>query len=504
MKRLRLLSIPLFVVLFVGCSYNELPEELGVDLPIDERISLNVETRAEVYNGEELDREYFVTATDLENFVKFRRNTSKRSNLSVKEVKSYGFDSSQTLFYILNYNDGWEVVAADKRVQPSLAHGDSGEFTMDCDNEPMKFWMNMLAEDVLQTRRNHAEPQSTTTSADTATTNSTNSGTPAVSSSEEQYVDFWVGINATEDNTKVKFPSDPIPVPDDMYRYRYLIDTEQETVNIDIGPLLETTWGQSTPWNTYCPLKTDGSNERAPAGCVAVAGAQTMYYLRNFFDLEVLSPISGICTGNINNYQQTLTNLSYTAWDNMAHDLYEPTYNTNLSALLLAYIGMMLEVDYGNDGTSADTMDLPDKVFTPYGIDCNTSDDYDSDHIIQNVTDSLPVILRGRDALLFGSGHAWVTDGYRREVIRTTKYYIRSVTMLTQAQLAELDKTDANQTVVEDSLTAEYIHMNWGWSASQDRWFSLAPEEWWLKDNNGDDFRLRYYIKMIHDFRPNN
>ncbi len=500
MKRLHFLCALLFVVFFAGCSYNELPEGLANNQPIDGKIILNVETRAEVYNGKELDRNYFVTATDLENFVEFRRTTSKRSNFSVKEVKSYGFDSSQTLFYILNYEEGWEIVAADKRLQPTLAHGDSGEFTMECDNEPMKFWMNMLAEGVLQKRLTSVDSVLSTTN----TIVSTNSDTSAVSSSEKLYIDLWENIYILNQVTKGNIIDTPLTVPNNTYSYIYFLDSEQTTVTIDIGPLLETSWGQGHPWNVYCPLKTDGSNGRAPTGCVAVAGAQTMYYLQDFFDLEVLSPTSGICTGNINNYQQTLTNLSFTAWDNMAHTYYESTYNTNLSALLLAYVGIMVEVDYGNDGTSASTMDLPEKVFTPYGIDCDTSDDYDSDYIIQNVTDSIPVILKGRDALLFGSGHAWVTDGYRREVIRTTNYYLCSNMFLTQAYINTLDRTDANIIVEEDSLVAEYIHMNWGWSASQDGWFTLVPAEWWLKDDNGDDFRLRYYINMIHDFRPNN
>ena len=76
--------------------------------------------------------------------------------------------------------------------------------------------------------------------------------------------------------------------------------------------------------------------------------------------------------------------------------------------------------------------------------------------------------------------------------------------MLTPAQLKELDKTDANQIVVEDSLVAEKIHMNWGWDGYKNGWFSLLPENWWLIDDEGDDFRLRYYIKMIYDFKPKN
>ena len=507
MKRLHTFIALITMMMAVGCSYNELPEEMVISTALTDQISLSVETRAETYEGFALDQDYFVTVDDLENFVKFRRSSSEKSNLSVKEVKPYGLDSSHTLFYILNYDEGWEVVAADKRVQPTLAHGDSGTFTMDCDNEPMKFWMNLLADGVLQTRRRTTTADIATTA--TSTTTSTDSF-DVVKSSEEQYVDFWDGISPTENCTKGDQIIGPITPPDDTPHFQYLITTEQETVYIQNGPLLETRWGQNHPWNAYCPLKTNGSGLRAPAGCVPVAGAQAIYYLQDYFNLNVLSPTQGTCTGNINDFNQSLTNPTFSAWNDMTH--YITSYGTfipyssnpNLTALLIAYVGLMVEVDFGNNSSGADTMDLPDKVFDYYGIDCNTTTEYDSGIIIQNIQNQLPIIMRGVDAMLFGEGHAWVLDGYRQEVTRTTKYYFRSLMMLTPAQLKELDKTDANQIVVEDSLVAEKIHMNWGWDGSQNGWFSLLPENWWLIDDEGDDFRLRYYIKMIYDFQPKN
>ncbi len=498
MKRLIYLSMLCFIALSSGCSYNELPEDLDINLPIDNRISLNVETRAEVYNGIELDREYFVTASDLEKFVEFRCNTSKRSNFSVKEVKSYGFDSSQTLFYILNYNEGWEVVAADKRIQPTLAHGDSGAFTMDCDNEPMKFWMNMLADGVLQTRLRTAESMSTNT------TVSTNSNSSITSSPEEQYVEFWGTLNITEEKTKVQKPGGiPIEIPDDMYRFRYLIDTEQETVNIDTGPLLETKWGQRAPWNTYCPLKTDGSNERAPAGCTAVAGAQLLYYFAHNLGWEIYAPTTATCSGYINNYSRQFDGLSYNAWGNMAQTISEPMVNTYTTAAFIAYVGSISEMDYGNDGSSASTADFNDAIEELYGITSTKSNlwDYEESIIINSISDGFPVFIWGAANIFGNHGHSWISDGYRREVVRTTNYYIRSITMLTQSFLETLDKTDANQTIVEDSLTAEYIHMNWGWNnpSLYNGWFSLLPDDWSPASNTYD-----VVMRMYYNFTQNN
>ena len=494
MKRLHIFIALITMMMAVGCSYNELPEEMVISTALTDQISLSVETRAETYEGFALDQDYFVTVDDLENFVKFRRSSSEKSNLSVKEVKPYGLDSSHTLFYILNYDEGWEVVAADKRVQPTLAHGDSGTFTMDCDNEPMKFWMNLLADRVLQTRRR-------TTTADIATTaTSTTTSTASfdvVKSSEEQYVDFWDGISPTENCTKGDQIIGPITPPDDTPHFQYLITTEQKTVYDDIGELLSTEWGQHDPWNTYCPLKTDGSNERAPAGCTAVAGAQLLYYLAHDLGWEIYAPTTASCSGYINNYSRQFDGLSYNAWGNMAQTISEPMVNTYTTAAFIAYVGFISEMDYGNDGSSASTADFNDAIEELYGITSTESNlwDYDASIIINSISDGLPVFMWGAANIFGRHGHSWISDGYRREIIRTTKYYFRSLMMLTPAQLKELDKTDANQIVVEDSLVAEYIHMNWGWNYPflYNGWFSLLPDDWSPASTTYDVVMRMYY-----------
>ena len=65
--------------------------------------------------------------------------------------------------------------------------------------------------------------------------------------------------------------------------------------------------------------------------------------------------------------------------------------------------------------------------------------------------------------------------------------------MLTPAQLKELDKTDANQIVVEDSLVAEKIHMNWGWDGYRNDWFSLLPDDWSPASTTYDVVMRMYY-----------
>ena len=65
-----------------------------------------------------------------------------------------------------------------------------------------------------------------------------------------------------------------MPYPGDLdgnggnsdYTVRY-----SHTVNEQIGPLMQTTWGQGSPYNSFTPSNT-------PTGCVAVATAQIMRY----------------------------------------------------------------------------------------------------------------------------------------------------------------------------------------------------------------------------------
>lgn len=503
MKKLRLLILLCVALFSVACSYNELPDNLQPAATLEDKITLNIETRAETYKGEQLDQKYFVTAADLENFVNFRRTESKRFGFSVKEVKSYGFDSSQTLFYILNYDKGWEVVAADKRVQPTLAHGDEGTFTMDTDNEPMKFWMNMLADGVLQTRRDHEYGNSGggVSTASTTSTNTTNS----TLSAQNDNVDFWDSISSDEATR----PGGLIPTPGPMQPvdglYTYTIDTEIVTKTYTYGPYLVTKWGQSSPWNKFCPLKTDDSGERAPAGCVAVAGAQMMYYLKHHFEMDdIYAPATATCSGTINDYQREFANFSTSTWNSMATRQWElPITNRDITAAFIGYIGGLSEVTYGNDGSGASMNDLSEHVFNFYGISHSQNSDYDSDIIIENIKNELPVVISGYTSLLPTSGHAWIVDGYEKQVRETTSYIAVFDSPQTEPFLAMLDKEDANLITTNTQILSETLSMNWGWSGFLDGSYSTIPEEWIPESEEVDEDALlyNYWIELFYNFR---
>ena len=484
----RLLLLALFG-LITACSYNELPENL-TPLPINkDGLVLNVETRAETYDGKALDEEYFVTAQDLANFVKYRRSASKRSDLAVKEVKSYGFDSSQTLFYILNYDKGWEVVAADKRIQPTLAHGDDGAFTMDCDNEPMKFWMNMLADGVLQMRLGNI--------AEDRNADATEKSADEKDSTSQDNVAFWNAISPSVSATKVGLTPTPGPLEpiDGIYRYVVAQDVEERITVSDT--LIVTNWGQGSPWNQFCPPNKNQSNVRPPAGCTAVAAAQLMYFFYHSLGWQLMIPTQVTVNGDTDTDTRLYSfNLyHHQMFNNMAlnRDDDSASHSTTCAAKLMAYVGHLSDMDYEPNSSTADPCVFADSIEDLYGIESIHYDDGYSYPIVKNsILSGMPVLIWGFD--VDREGHAWLIDGHKSTTTITTTYYVSFNAPQTQPFIDSLDKDDAHYSTTTSSTTNS-LHMNWGWDGVNDYngYFDSSSELWNVANTlYSDDIEFLY------------
>lgn len=469
MKRLHYLSLFIVALFATSCSYNELPEELRVKPIFEDKITLNVETRAETYEGKALDQEYFVTAQDLENFVKFRRDASKRPDLSVKEVVSYGFDDSQTLFYILNYDEGWEVVSADKRTQPTLAHGDEGSFTMDTDNEAMKFWMQTLANEVLQTRK-QIEDATRTGNSDTVNEESLN------------YINFWDSITPIDKKMETRTPriaNDNLTSPE--YHYIYLLDYDIIVDTIQYGPLTQTQWGQGHPWNQFCPLTVDNPEmERAYTGCTATAGAQLLYYLCHKNNRWLRIPSLVHCAGNTESHTYTFGFLTAAMWDDMALNRFQEARAIN-TAKLMSFIGHLSDMDYRDDGSGAYPNVLLDSLQLYYNIHHNMNFGMDPTAVRMSLRSEIPVMIGGANNFT-GVGHTWLIDGYIKETTTITNYYARFETEQDPSYIAQLGKEDANY-ISKTSSDNEWYYMNWGWNGlgNSSRYSTLSSN--WTYDD---------------------
>ncbi len=170
-----------------------------------------------------------------------------------------------------------------------------------------------------------------------------------------------------------------------------------EGILSSVSPLLCTEWGQQWGYNYYCP-------DNSPAGCVAVAMSQILYY----WNISVTPTGSNTYDGNTANFGAT----TY-CWRNMYQN-----YANNANALLIYHAGISCNTSYGDSSSSSNITNACSGFKNYWGM--STSANVKSRIWYSNndwlnlmkgeLNNGRPVYYRGSP--LIGSGHAWVIDGY--------------------------------------------------------------------------------------------
>lgn len=206
-----------------------------------------------------------------------------------------------------------------------------------------------------------------------------------------------------------------------------------------IDPLIETHWGQSAPYNKYCP---EINSERTVTGCVATSMAQVMYYYK--YPGGECTSIPGYTTRT---EQLELSALEATSFNwNAMTTTYSSTATGEAAdavAKLMQYCGWALQMNYGtgsSGGSSAYLVSVADALKTYFSYDdgiyhanrnCYTYPEW-VELIYSELAQARPVMLGGQST---NGGHAFVCDGY-----------------------------DAD----------DYFHINWGWNGGGDGYFRMA------------------------------
>lgn len=132
------------MLLTVECSQNEMANAINTDGI----------TRADEWEIDYslLDTVYFVGEKDVDAYIHFKKliAESEKREFEVCEVVTMGEEA--VLCYLINYNDGWEIIAADKRAPVVLAHGEKGNFVIEEAPNNMIGWLESLERDVLGLR----------------------------------------------------------------------------------------------------------------------------------------------------------------------------------------------------------------------------------------------------------------------------------------------------------------------------------------------------------------
>ncbi|SHF51301.1 C10 family peptidase [Dysgonomonas macrotermitis] len=383
----------LFAFVFLSCSHD--------NSMVDESSQTDLDT-----NFVDM-REAISMATLLEYDVT-NPGTSTRSTtyLDVESAVPIG-DTDKPSYYIVNYanNSGFVIIAADKRAEPVLAFSTEGSFDIDTDKLPggLVEWMSGTKDYIQDIRESNTQ------------------------SSEAPNLRLCVALKSTSTralNTSECSNSANCPV-----------ESISSTV---VGPLLETAWSQGVGFNDSIPILCDGG-WHVPAGCVAIAMAQVMYYHK---------------------YPSTYN------WAKML-----PYHGGSEASRLIRDLGLTdaLHMDYGCDGSFTDTKKAESVFKKNFGYSSATYGSFNSNIVQSQLKSGLPVILRGEKSS-GEAGHAWVCDGFIQ-----------------------------SNTCTHSTLQ---LHMNWGWGSQYTTTGKNFNGWYGVNDWNSPNGNFNQKNDMVYNIKP--
>lgn len=282
-------------------------------------------------------------------------------------------------FYILNITNGngFVIVAADDRALPVLGYSETGHFSSDNMPSNLQGWLQGYEDEI-----------------------------------------SWVIQHAVmaDDSTE------------QLWQKLLQGTIELPRSSREVTPLLNTTWGQSAPYNAYCP-------SNCPTGCVATAMAQVMKYWEY--------PTVG--TGSHSYYHNTYGTLSanfstlYYAWFDMPNTN-PPANNTSIAALMY-HCGVSVDMAYGASSSGAYAENIAPALINYFGYDENAAYYQKNNYtysvwcnaLMEELNNGRPIIYSGQDPI--NGGHQFVCDGYN---------------------------------------SSDFFHFNWGWDGSNNGYFMLT------------------------------
>lgn len=488
LKRFYLVASVMLLALMASCNQD-------VVEPVDDSFSDGI-TRADEklleVDYSALDTYYFVTDKDVESYIHFKKLLAEgeKREFEVQEVIPMGLNDEATLAYLFNYNDGWEIIAADKRAQRVLATDDKGNLDLKEVPEAVMAWIENMEMQVLYLRSCADRPEWATDEAWGKMLES---------------IDFWRAINADEEFIMEHIgdtrgpsnipPNSPDPIPfDPMIGHWVLTDILCDTTTVTSAHLITTQWHQYADYNRYCPSKTIGTGN-APAGCTPVTVAQLEYFLHNKIGKPILCPSEIYCSANTSNVQfgvnMYISNTSSTLWNSMGSDV-------DAAAKLIAGCGIKQTVLYDDAITFCYDETLRTNL-TEDGIMYNSSV-YSDNTIKQSLLNGMPVLTEafGREggALI---GDVFLIDSYKGIADKYTYCYEWVVDVSGNGTTMHPLYKEEYEIDYETTEITQF-GMNWGWRdpTYNDMWFASAPT--WVID-----YSLYFYIEnsamIFYNFR---
>lgn len=287
-----------------------------------------------------------------------------RNEMSTASIspKNYFFveDGSQTAMLVMNFQNGFVVMAADDAIHPVLAYSIDENLNLEEAAPATRLFIDQYKKEIAYVRSVRMEPT-------------------------DEVEAEWNAIRTAS----------PI-----------------EAKSVVVEPLLTSRWNQTKYYNQFSPVDHDapaGYDNRTPNGCVAVAMSQIMYYYR--YPSQGSGSHTNYC--DYGSFTVDFSQQKY-CYEAMTDEL---DFYNNEVAKLIFHAATSVDMMYGASGSGAYSGDVPYAMATYFGYGDNASFRYKSGYSGSAWRNMLRTELNaGHPVYYSGSseegGHAFVCDGY--------------------------------------------------------------------------------------------
>lgn len=435
-----------------------------------------------------LSDDFFVAEKELQSYIHFLE-TIKGDKPAVKVVSYEPVEESGALvYYILNFENGWQLVSADKRGPVVLGSSDSGSFCLEERNPAELSWIAGLTDDIAF-RRDCADDYY-------------GKITPEAMESEKGCLDFWKAITADPEFLESNIPATKSHPSHSSghWELMYSIPTE---IRDSIPHLLPTRWHQNNPYNTYCPQISETDSRKCAVGCTAIAVAQVLYYLHYFLGVPDQSPTQGYCIGWVPGFSKDFSNYSSMTWNYMEDG---SDVGDEYKWLFIGDVAHKIGSHFGEE-TWAFLADAQDSIEDDYGVSSTRSLSYDKDVVFDNLRRGLPVIFRGGRYVspFVYSGHAFVIDGYEstRTQYRLVYWWVYDDLPSTPGIIGDFDYPGNLIEYDYSTPVALNFRLNWGYGDTESTILNAKYSTDGIWSYQGRT-PYQYNRRMLYDFEASN
>ncbi len=265
-------------------------------------------------------------------------------------------------YYVVNFDKGWVVVAADDILSPVIGYNLTGQFPPPSEQAPsFKSWMQSYIDEVAFIHNNNLTQDAN------------------VASQWKLYTGSYKNLNLSG--------------------------------NRNVDALLTCTWNQDDPYNYRCPEDAAGPGGHVYAGCVATCMSQIMFYWRYPNQGSGMLQYYEAPYGVISAHFDTTYN-----WNGMTDNI-SNDYPWEV-ALISFHAGVSVRMNYSPNGSGASSYDVPSALINHFNyagsaqyLEKKNYNQSTWENMIQNnLDDGKPLYYSGFSS---DGGHAFVCDGYQ-------------------------------------------------------------------------------------------